>query len=71
VQDALSPLPDWKDYVLADPSRKDWLEKFYLRWVSHARSIKQKSEKLSYLMLLVTEQMERKASGLQRIMTGD
>jgi hypothetical protein len=27
VQGALSPLPNWKSDVLADPPRQDWIEK--------------------------------------------
>jgi hypothetical protein len=57
--------------VLADLSRQAWPEKFHLRWVSHALPISQKSERMVYSKLLLTALMEQKASGFQRIITGD
>jgi hypothetical protein len=56
--------------MLADPSRQAWLEKFYLREVSHALSINQKSERVLYSKLRLTALMEQKASGFQPIITG-
>jgi hypothetical protein len=40
----LSPLPDWKGNVLADPSQSACLEKFHLHRVPHTLSINQKSD---------------------------
>jgi hypothetical protein len=45
MQDASSPLPDWKGEVLADPSWHVGLKNFNLRWVPHTLSINQKREK--------------------------
>jgi hypothetical protein len=71
VQCALSPLPDGKGDVLAGSSPQAWLENFHLRWVPHALSINQKSERVSSSKLLPTALMAQKASGFQRLITGD
>jgi hypothetical protein len=47
------------------------LKKFRLRRVPHALSINQKSERVSYSKFLLRALMEQKASGFQRIITGD
>jgi hypothetical protein len=47
------------------------LENFPLCWVSHSLSINQKSERVSYSKLLLTAPMEQRASGFQRVITGD
>jgi hypothetical protein len=44
--------------------------KFHLRCVAYARSISQ-SERVSHSKLLLTAQMEQKASDFQRIIAGD
>jgi hypothetical protein len=47
------------------------LKTFHLRWVPHALSISQQSERVSYSKFLLTELVEQKASRLQEIITGD
>jgi hypothetical protein len=47
------------------------LKRFHLRWVSHTLTINRKSERLSDSKLFLTALMEQKASGFQRIITGD
>jgi hypothetical protein len=47
------------------------LKKFRLRWVPHALSINKKSERVSDSKVLLKALMEQKASGLQRIITGN
>jgi hypothetical protein len=46
-------------------------KKLYLHWVPHALLINQKSERVSYSRLLLTELTEQKASRFQLIITGD
>jgi hypothetical protein len=65
MQSALSPLPDRKGNVLADPSRQAWLEKSYFRWVPHAVSINQKSERVSYSNFLLMALISQRASPLR------
>jgi hypothetical protein len=47
------------------------LKTFHLRWVPHALSITQKSERMFHSKVLLMALMEQKASGFQRIVTGD
>jgi hypothetical protein len=47
------------------------LKTFHLRWVPHARSMDQKSERVSYSKLTLTALTEQKARGFQRIIAGN
>jgi hypothetical protein len=47
------------------------LKDFHLRWVLYALSINQNGKRVSYSKFFLTALMEWKASGFQRIVTGD
>jgi hypothetical protein len=69
VQSALSPLPGWKDDVLADPSQRTWLEKI-LSSPGAACPIDQLKGRKSVIfesLFRLTALMEQKASDFQRI----
>jgi hypothetical protein len=71
MQGSLVPLQDRNGDGLADPSPQASLEKPHLYWASNAFSTNQNSERVSYSKLILKAVMEQKASGFQRIITGD
>jgi hypothetical protein len=70
VQGPLSPLPDWKGDLPADPLQQAWLAKIRPS-LGVAYPIDQpkerKSERVSYSKLLLTTLMGQKAGRIQQI----